>query len=220
VPALPPWVPWPALWAVVTGVVLIALGGALLVGRGTRPAAYGLAAMLLLSFLVQRVPEIAANPGVGFIWTNPAKVLALAGGALMLAAVPRGAELSRAGRLSFLGPWLLGVFLVICGVQHFVYAGFVDTLVPPWLPPGQRFWTYFAGLALVAGGVGLVVPRTARWAALASGVMIFLWVPLVHIPRSLEFKSAFELAGVLEALALSGVAFLAATVTRPAGRRP
>jgi hypothetical protein len=41
--------------------------------------------------------------------------------------------------------------------------------------------------------------------------MIFLWVLMLHIPRAIQEPAhAFETAGVLEALALSGVALLVA----------
>src|SRR6478752_758926 len=89
VPKLPAWVPVPGLWPVVTG------------------------ALLLVSFVGQRIPEIWANPGAGYIWTNPAKVLALAGGAWWLARTGAAAGRFAAG--------LLGFFLLICGAQHFVY---------------------------------------------------------------------------------------------------
>jgi uncharacterized membrane protein len=108
------------------------------------------------------------------------------------------------------GPVLFAVFLIVCGVQHFWYAVFVRDLVPAWLP-ARLFWTYFTGAALVAGGVGILVPRTSRLAATCSGVMIFLWVLLLHIPRAVAGpQHAFETAGAFEALALSGVAFLVA----------
>ena len=68
-------------------------------------------------------------------------------------------------------------------------------------PGGQRFWTYFAGVALIAGGLGLVVRPTARLAAGLSALMIFSWVFLVHIPRALAGPNhANETAGVFEAL--------------------
>jgi uncharacterized membrane protein len=105
---------------------------------------------------------------------------------------------------------LLAVFLTICGIQHFVYADFVTTLVPAWLP-GLRFWTYFTGTALIAGGLGLLVPQSRALAATLSGLMIFLWVFLVHIPRSMaDLHNPSEMSGVFEALALSGVALLVA----------
>jgi uncharacterized membrane protein len=201
VPKLPAWVPAPGVWPIVTGALLLAIGLAFVTNRKVGAAANLLAVMLLASFVVQRIPEIVANPGTGFIWTNPAKVLALAGGALLLAA---------GARVGTLAAGALGIFLLICGAQHFVYAGFVDTLVPAWVPPNPRFWTILTAVALLVGGAGVIWPRTRRLAGLLVGVMIFLWVPLVHGARTVELKTAFELAGVFEALALGGVAWLAA----------
>lgn len=159
---------------------------------------------------------MVANPDIdrpllrGFMWTNPLKCLALIGGAALL--VGRGGFI---GRLAPAGAVFLAVFLVVCGLQHFVYADFVVALVPSWIPPGQRFWTYFTGLALVAGGVGILVPRTARRAASLSALMIFLWVLLLHIPRAVEGpQHVFETAGIFEALALSGVALIVAGQAR------
>jgi uncharacterized membrane protein len=202
VPKLPEWMPATAAWPVVTGALLLMIGLAFVANRKASAAANLLLGMLLLSFVIQRVPEIAANPGAGYVWTNPAKVLALVGGALLVAWPTAGATLVAA--------WLLGIFLLVCGAQHFAYAGFVDTLVPAWLPPGPRFWTIFCALALLAGGLGLLVPRLRRVAGFWAGIMIFLWVPLVHVARTLALRNAFELAGVLEALALGGVAWMVA----------
>jgi uncharacterized membrane protein len=103
----------------------------------------------------------------------------------------------------------------VCGVQHYVYREFVDRLVPAWLP-ATRFWTLFAGASLVAGGLGVLVPRTARLAATLSALMIFLWVLMLHIPRAFaEPEHAFETAGVFEALALSGVSLIVAATRDP-----
>jgi uncharacterized membrane protein YphA (DoxX/SURF4 family) len=70
-------------------------------------------------------------------------------------------------------------------------------------------------VALFFGGVGILIPRTARLAATLSGVMIFLWVLMLHIPRSLSLpQHAFETAGIFEALALSGIAFTVAATRK------
>jgi uncharacterized membrane protein len=215
VPKLPNWIPWPSLWPYFVGVVLIVIGGAIISGCKAKRASGVLCAMLVLTFLFQRVPQIAANPLAGFVWTNPLKVLALLGGAITLASTESPSAATTGGwhknsRLS-IGPWLLGCFLFVCGAQHFIYAAFVDTLVPGWIPPTRRFWTYFAGVCLVAGGLGLFTSRTRHLAATLSGIMIILWVVLVHIPLVVnEINKAFEMAGVFEALAMSGVAFLVA----------
>jgi SAM-dependent methyltransferase/uncharacterized membrane protein len=198
VPGLPAWLPAQPGLAVITGVALGLIGAAIFTGYQMRVAAFSLASLLLVVFGF-RGPELAANSGA---LANPAKILAMVGGALLLS--------GRFGKWPWIAPALLGIFLLICGWAHFQYAGFVDGLVPAWIPPSQRFWTWFSAVALLAGGLGVILPPTRRLAGIMSGVMIFLWVLLLHIPRSVEMKSAFELAGVFEALGLAGVAWLIA----------
>jgi uncharacterized membrane protein len=205
VTALPEWVLSQPAIAVACGVVLLGIGAAIVAGWRTRVAAIALVVLLAVA-LALKIPGIASNPWAGFVWTNPAKVLALVGGALLVG--------GGSPRLAILP----GVFLLICGIQHFVYAGFVDTLVPAWIPPGARFWTYLSAVALIAGGIGMLVDRTRHPAALLSSVMIFLWVPMLHIPRAIGMHSANELAGVFEALAIAGVCLLAARPVKSAVR--
>lgn len=231
VPKLPAWVPAPSLWAYLFGVVLVVIGLAILSGRMARAAASLLLVMILVEVLFLYIPQIGSNPLIdrpylrGFMWTNPLKALALVGGAAILVGRspdeggPLSALVPIIGRLEPFGALFLAVFLIVCGMQHFAYRPFVTTMVPSWIPPGQGFWTYFTGVALMAGGVGILIPRTARLAATLSAVMIFLWVLLLHIPRALAGpQHANETAGVFEALALSGVALMVAgTRGRPVG---
>jgi len=216
VPKAPAWMPSHSISPYLVGVVLVAAGLAILSDRMARPAASVAGAMILLMFLLLAVPNVVANPLAGFMWTNPLKSLALVGGAaILIGSLPNDERalsppLLGSWRLESLGAVFLAIFLVVCGVQHFVYRDFVDTLVPSWIP-GQRFWTYFTGMALIAGGVGILFRPTARLAATLSGVMIFLWVLLLHIPRAFAGPAhANESAGVFEALAISGVALMVA----------
>lgn len=218
VPPLPAWVPWHHLWAYLTGIVLVVAGVAIGTGRRARWAATGLGAMLLLLLLLLVLPETLADPLTGFMWTKPCKVLALLAGAILLAGILPEGDAGRSsaidrllGKSMFLASVFLGGFLLVCGIQHFVYADFVMKLVPSWIP-GPRLWTYFTGVALIAGGVGILLPTTRRLAATWSGVMVLLWVVLLHIPRALALRSAGETSAIFEALAISGVAFLLAGI--------
>ena len=190
------WRSFPSITAYAMGAVLVATGLGILSARLARTAATALGALLAVNVLLYLATMIR-NPVVdtpflrGFMYTNPLKCLALLGGCAIVAS--RWPDRMRGlvggqgvGRLETLAPALLALFLVVCGIQHFWYRAFVYTLVPAWIPPGQHFWTLFTGVALVAGGVGLLVPRTARPAALLSGAMILSWVPLLHIPRALS----------------------------------
>lgn len=218
VPGVPAWLPWPAVCAAVAGVLLAAAGVVLALRlRPMKSAAWVAAALLAILFIGFYVPQLVEHPTPSYMWVNPFKTLALFGGALLLIEPSGpGKNASRfLGAGSVLSGLFLGVFLFDCGVEHFKGADFVDTLVPKWIPPSQRFWTYFSAVALLAGGVGLILPWTRRLAATLVGVMIFLWVLLLHVPRTAEFKSLFELDGVFEATAISGIAFMIAGAYRP-----
>jgi uncharacterized membrane protein len=228
-----PW--WPAaipgrpLFAYALGVLLVVAGGALLADRRTGAVATLLGTGFLISFVLFGVPLAADDSILGGRWTVAGKALALSGGGFLVAhasaiAADGGAIRSDGflQRVWPLGPWFFAGFLVLCGVQHFIHVPFVASLVPAWIP-GALFWTYFAGVALIAGGVGLLVPATARLAGLASGAMIFSWVFLVHIPRAAQTfpGTTGETTAVFEAIAMSGIAWLAAVVSerRPAESR-
>jgi uncharacterized membrane protein len=102
--------------------------------------------------------------------------------------------------------------MILCGIQHFIWVEFVTSLVPAWIP-GALFWTYFAGVALIAGGSGLMVPWTAPLAGTLSGLMVFIWFLILHIPRAMAAdpgNARNEWIAVFEALAVSGLAFVVA----------
>jgi uncharacterized membrane protein len=213
--------------AYVLGIVLIVAGLAVLAGKETRGAAFILAALIALSLVFLSIPRIVAKPGFGGSWTNPAKYMVLLGGALLVGRLGRdekgltpeakAEESPNDGpiELSALPARLfLSIFLTLGGIQHFVYESFVVTLIPDWIP-NHVFWARFAGVALIAGGLGIWLPRTARLAGTLTGVMIFLWFVMLHIPRAAASpKDPLEWSGVFESLAMSGVAFLVAGSSR------
>ncbi len=206
---------FPALWpgrvafAAATGVVLILCGAAIAAGRQLRAAGLTAAALIFAWAFLRNIPVAVADRIYGGAWTALGKGLALTGGGLAVAGLPR--------RWTHVARVCLGAFLISSGVQHFLFVPFVATLVPAWIP-GPRFWTYFAGVALIAGGLGLIVPGTTRLAGSLSGLMIFLWFVMLHIPRALAAAEAAsrrnEWTAVFEALAMSGIAFVVSAEPR------
>ena len=110
-------------------------------------------------------------------------------------------------------PYVTGAFFLLGGIQHFMFATFVATLMPPFIP-GALFWTYVAGVLLIGTGLGFWIsfarPRVARLAAL----MVFSWVFLVHVPLVFRLGRA-EWMGVFEALGISGVCLAVAARQAP-----
>jgi uncharacterized membrane protein YphA (DoxX/SURF4 family) len=78
---------------------------------------------------------------------------------------------------------------------------------------------YFAGIALIAAGAAIMLKFKVKLAASLLGLMLFLWLIMVHIPRGLDTSivdRANEWTSVFEALAFSGIAFLIAGTYKPA----
>ncbi len=112
------------------------------------------------------------------------------------------------------GRHFLPITVAVFGIDHFLYTDFVASLVPSWIP-GALFWTYFAGIALIAAGVGMILGIQARLASLMLGIMIFLWFIILHIPRAIadpHSAKGNEWTSVFEALAFSGIAFMLAAL--------
>ena len=215
-PPWPAWVPGGPIGAYLTGLFLVVAGTALFLERTARRAGLVLGAVTLLGAMLLALPTAASHVAWGGEWTFAGKAFALGGGALIVAATlrtgsPGAAWLVPVGRVCLCG------FLILGGIQHFIWAKFVASLVPAWIP-GAMFWVYFAGVALIAGGLGMLLPPTARLAAALTALMIFLWVILLHIPRALVApRGANEATAVFEALAMCGIALMLAAV--PRGKR-
>jgi len=192
----PPWQPY------LLGVLLVLIGVGLLVRRTVAAAAIALSVLLLVLLFGFSLPAALAQASMGYVWVDPLMILAMLGGVSLAA-----------GRASRFAAWALGAFLAYCGAAHFPYAKYVASLIPPWIP-AHMFWTYFAAIALIAGGVGVVVPRTARLAATLSGVMLFSWVFLVHIPLAINTHNVGEVSRGFQALSDSAVAFMLAGTRR------
>ncbi len=71
--------------------------------------------------------------------------------------------------------WVLAGVMVFAGVSHFTNFEFFVAIVPPYLP-WHAALVYISGVAEIAGGVGLLVPRTRRaaaWGLIALYVAVF-----------------------------------------------
>ena len=76
---------------------------------------------------------------------------------------------------------------------------------------GHIFWTYFAGVALIASGLGMIFRVKAQLATTLLGAMLFRWILVIHIPRALADpyrQIGNECTSAFEALAQSRVAFI------------
>ncbi len=117
------------------------------------------------------------------------------------------------------GRIFIAISLVVFGIQHFLYANFVATLVPAWVP-GRLFWAYFVGVAFVAAAIGAVVPKMTRPAGILLGILFFLFVVTLHIPRiAAHSRDGNEWTSGFVALAMCGGAWILAGAASLEGKR-
>jgi uncharacterized membrane protein len=216
----PAWMPGRQLPAYLVGVALVVAGVAILFNFEGRLVAVVTGAAFLLLVLIAHIPgQMMGYPAHLGSWTNAFKALTLGGGAWIVALSfedDTSVADSSFGWMFTAGRFFFAITLVAFGIDHFLYPAFVATLVPAWIP-GHLFWTYFAGVALIAGGVGMMVKVTTQLASLMVGIMIFLWLLMLHIPRAIadpRTGMGNEWTSVFEALAFSGIGFMLAAMPR------
>ena len=197
-PLGPPWSPAYLFWGYVSAIVLVAAAAGIATGTLAHCSAIALAILLFVRVLLAYVPRLVANIHDPGPWTSGSELLALCGAALVLAGV------TKSGRLLFAVP------LLVFGVQHFLYARFIATLVPAWIP-GRLFWAYFIGGAFVAAALSIATQTAARLSAILLGIMFFLWVLILHLPRvAAAPHNGNEWTSLFVALAMSGGSLLVA----------
>jgi uncharacterized membrane protein len=83
---------------------------------------------------------------------------------------------------------LLAAVFVFAGMMHFIIPASYVGIMPPWLP-WHRGLVYLSGVLEIAGGVGLLVPRTRR----AAGIGLVLLLIAVW-PANLQMVLAARAA--------------------------
>jgi hypothetical protein len=174
-----PWIPAVPWFAYLFGAILVACGAGLLAKRTVRMAAMVLGSLLFLCTLLLEAPKNAANIGDMSLRTSVFETLALATLGWLLpgpGAVPDW--LARGSR------YLLGLSLIVFGVDHLIALAPIGALIPGWIP-WHVFWIAFFGLGFIAAGVSIGFNFLERWGAAGIGLMFGIWVVTLHLPRVL-----------------------------------
>jgi len=194
-----------------TGILLLATAITVIVGKKAFPFLISTAAIVFLWSFLRYIPVIIGRPAFDGTVTAAGKALAVTGSCLILASCFRDTlqNQSRWAWLRVTGLIFIGLFLIASGIQHFIYIDFVAQLVPPWIP-APVFWSYFAGIALIAGGLGLMFRKTRKISGSLAALMIFVWILILHIPRVVILQDANEWTSLFETMVFSSGLFIGA----------
>lgn len=74
--------------------------------------------------------------------------------------------------------------LAVFGAEHLSMPRSLMTLVPQYMP-WRLSWAYFVGCALIAASLSIATKIAVRWSGLLFGLMMFLFVAMIHLPGAL-----------------------------------
>ena len=108
-----------------------------------------------------------------------------------------------------LGKYLYIIPIGIFGLMHMSSASQMTGMVPAWMPM-KLVIVYLVGLCLIAATIALVINKKAKLAMTLLGVMLLLFVVLIHL-MSLIGGDQMAMGMVLKDTAMAGAAFYIAS---------
>ena len=118
---------------------------------------------------------------VAAMWTAFAALLAVGG----VCARRAFAEARGLDRLVALSNVFFAMPLAVFGAEHLAGPAGMAGIVPDYMP-FRMFWVYFVGVALVAAALSIATRIQVQWSGLLFGVMMFLFVAMLHLPGALS----------------------------------
>src|SRR5215831_64647 len=106
----------------------------------------------------------------------------------VLAAKNEIAEARGLEKLVALSNLCFAIPLAVFGALHLLGPKFVMDIVPPYMP-WRMFWVYSVGCALIAASLSIATRIGIRWSGLLFGIMMFLFVAMIHLPGALALKN-------------------------------
>jgi uncharacterized membrane protein len=168
--------------------ILFILSGAGIIVFKENKTALTAGLVFLLLLIYPHLFSLLKNLHNGGEWTVFGETAAFCGGAFILAKGFTGPKTDPQSRSRFpaafmkTGSLFFSIALFIFGVQHFLYAEYIATLIPHWIP-FHLFWSYFVGVAFITGAAGILLKIKSRLACSLLGFMFLFWVIFVHAPR-------------------------------------
>lgn len=223
IPHWPAWFPGAQIFVYLLSLFLFVCAGSIIANIRPKQTSLILGGVFLLLLILFHIPfQLSTNPSQLGAWTNAFKIFAFSGGAFVIAGSYPYYDISTEYQPSVamqlleklvpLGNFFFSIMMIVFGIDHFLYAQFVVTLVPDWIPL-HMFWTYFSAVALIGAGVAIIVKIQIRLVGTLTGIMLFTWFLILHIPRAIaqpDVDNGNEITSVFQALAFSGVAFVLA----------
>jgi len=113
----------------------------------------------------------------------------------------------------------IAVPLAVFGALHLAGPRLVLSLVPSYMP-WRLFWAYAVGGALIGASLSIAVRIGVAWSGLLFGIMMFLFVAMIHLPGALARPDRIIWTIVFREMSFGGAGWLLAGMAIDGGRGP
>lgn len=123
-------------------------------------------------------------------------------------------EVARArgfGRIVALTNLCFAIPLAVFGAEHFSLGSVMLGLVPRYMPL-RLAWIYIVGTALIVAALSIATKIQVRWSGLLFGIMMFLFVAMIHLPGAIKTGNRIIWTIVLRELSFGGGGWVLAGV--------
>ncbi len=204
------------VWVNLIAIILVTLGIFFLLRKGLRYATLAGSILFFLFFLYPHAVSLFADPYNGSKWTGTFECLSICSGILLVGFIQQLYKGLLPAGMGTVARYVFALCLLVFGIQHFLYAAFIATLIPGWLP-AHLFWAYFVGVAFFASALSIFFGLMVRPAALLLALMFFLWALLLHAPRVAASPTIEpEWTSLFVALAMGAIAWQV-SISQPSG---
>jgi uncharacterized membrane protein len=107
--------------------------------------------------------------------------------------------------------------LAVFGAEHLSAGKFMVSGVPPYMP-WRVFWVYFVGFALIAASLSIATKIQVRWSGLLFGIMMFLFVAMLHLPRAVSTGGRIPWTIVFREMSFGGAGWVLAGIAMNGSR--
>jgi uncharacterized membrane protein YphA (DoxX/SURF4 family) len=97
----------------------------------------------------------------------------------------------------------------VFGAEHLFGPRLLINAVPPYMP-GRLFWVYSVGCALIAASLSIATKIAVRWSGLLFGIMMFLFVAMIHLPGALATHDRLISTIVFREMSFGGAGWILA----------
>jgi uncharacterized membrane protein len=199
-----------------SGIALIIAGLLTLTKKYAYPGACLAAIIWLVWLLALHLPQLIITYNKPGEWTPTFEVAAFFGGALILMGNFNTA-LNTRFKLKPIGRYIFALGLIVFFVLHVIYAQYIATLIPSWIPE-RLFWAYFVGFAFLAVAISIFIGKLVHLSTTLIALMFLIWFTILHLPRVVaNMHTEPEWTSMFVVLGFSGMAFL---IAAPANNKP